>query len=305
MYYSLIVASNEQQWERHPAPFPMERVFEHTPEFVVEEFKVDARISEDIMKYPALLLYETQHKKLGKLCKIEAIHYSNGEAHISYKIISDFVITNDDLENKAFQFGIEGFEFHRNHWAIKNIDLLSSLERLNLANEGQLLAFSSEFPDYKPANEADDTEKIPSVFVSYAHVDKKFLNRIQVHLKPIERSFDLQLWADTNLNAGDDWKAKIEAAMSKCSAAILIVSADFLASDFIVTNELPPLLDAAKKRGARIIPIIVKPCLFVEIDEISKFQAINPPNKTIISMTEAEAEETYVSLASTIKTLAP
>lgn len=305
MYYSLIVSGNEQQWDRCPTPFPLERLFEYTPEFVKEEFRADAEIADKIKKYPALLVYETIHEKPARLCQITEIEYSDGDAYISFEVISDFNLTNEELSERAFQLGIEDFEFHRTHWAIKKIDLLSSLESLSLAHEGQLLEFAKRFPDYSPVDESDgEAAERPSIFVSYAHVDKKYLDRIQVHLKPIERRFDITLWDDTKLRAGDEWKEEIKKEIENCAAAILIVSADFLASDFIITEELPPLLEAAKKRGARIIPIIAKPCLFAEIDELSKFQAINSPSKTLISMTEAEAEEAYLRLASTIKTLA-
>ena len=200
---------------------------------------------------------------------------------------------------------IENLELNRTHWAIKKIDLLSSIESMNLAHEGQLLDFAKAFPEFEPSDESDEeTEKVkPSVFVSYAHVDKRFLDRIQVHLKPIARRFDLNLWDDTKLRAGDEWKEEITREIENCSAAILLVSADFLASEFIVTEELPPLLEEAKKRGARIIPIIAKPCLFSEIDELSKFHAINSPSKPLLNITEGEAEKVYLSLASTIKTL--
>lgn len=305
MYYSLIVSGNEQQWERCPTPFPKERVFEYTPEFVEEEFRQNGKISEEIKKYPALLVYETTREKLARLCKITEIEYSGGEVYISFEVMDEFFLTNDELSQRAFQLGIDGFEFHRTHWAIKKIDLLSSLESMNLAHEGQLLEFAKAFPYFEPSDESDEkTEKAkPSVFVSYAHVDKQFLERIQVHLKPIARRFDLKLWDDTKLRAGDEWKEEIAREIENCSAAILLLSADFLASDFIVTEELPPLLEVAKKRGARIIPIIAKPCLFPEMDELSKFQAINPPSKPLINMTEGEAEEAYLKLASTIKTL--
>lgn len=304
MYYSLIVSANEQQWERNPSPFIQNRIFEYTPEFVVEKFKSNGILDDEIKKYPALILCESMHKTPVRLCKITNIQYSEGEAFISYEIISDFFLSNDELANKAFQLGIEDFEFHRTHWAIKNIDLLSSLESLNLANEGQLKEFSKHFNYFTPSSEdeEDDIER-PSVFVSYAHVDKRYLDRIKVHLKPIEKRFELHLWDDSKLYAGSEWREEIKREIENCSAAILVLSADFLASDFITTEELPPLLDAAKIRGARIIPIIAKPCLFSEIDELSKFQAINSPRKTLISMTEAEAEEAYLKLASTIKTL--
>ncbi len=53
----------------------------------------------------------------------------------------------------------------------------------------------------------------------------------------------------TKIKAGDKWKEKIERALEKSAIAILLISADFLASDFIVDNELPPLLKSAEGKG--------------------------------------------------------
>jgi len=122
----------------------------------------------------------------------------------------------------------------------------------------------------------------------------------------LERRLSLNVWDDQKLNAGDDWRGgEIRSEIEKCSAAILVLSADFLASDFIANQELPPLLEAAKERGARIIPVIAKPCIFHEIDELASFQAINSPSTPLLAMSEAKAEETLVQLASTIRTLIP
>jgi hypothetical protein len=51
------------------------------------------------------------------------------------------------------------------------------------------------------------------------------------------------------LRAGDKWKREIEKALQRATAAVLLVSADFLASDFITDNELPPLLKNAEEQG--------------------------------------------------------
>jgi hypothetical protein len=62
---------------------------------------------------------------------------------------------------------------------------------------------------------------------------------------------------DIAIEAGADWKREVEAALKDARAAILLVTADFLASDFIFYNELPPLLHGAEDRGTVIIPLIV------------------------------------------------
>lgn len=138
-------------------------------------------------------------------------------------------------------------------------------------------------------------------FISYSHADQEFLLRILVHLRPLERDGILDLWSDTKLKAGDKWRTEIQNAVSKARIAVMLISADFLASDFIVTDELPPLLVAAEKRGTRIIPVIVKPSRFVRDERLARFQALNDPKNPVIRMTEGEREELYARLAETVE----
>ncbi len=100
------------------------------------------------------------------------------------------------------------------------------------------------------------------VFVSYSHRDREWLERLQIHLRPLVRDRRLDLWADTRLQPGDRWREEIGDAVNRAKAAILLISADFLASDFIDRDELPPLLRAAEKHGCLILPVIVGPSLF-------------------------------------------
>ena len=104
--------------------------------------------------------------------------------------------------------------------------------------------------------------KSTPVFVSYSHRDKKWLQRLQVHLKPLVRAGDIDLWDDTRIRPGADWKAQIDRALASARVAVLLVSADFLASDFIQDQELPVLLEAAERRGTRILPVILSHSLF-------------------------------------------
>jgi nucleoside 2-deoxyribosyltransferase len=140
-----------------------------------------------------------------------------------------------------------------------------------------------------------------SVFFSYSHADATYLDRMLIHLRPVERSGALALWSDTKLQAGDRWKDEIRAALGKARLAVLLISADFLASDFIATDELPPLLATAEAEGARVIPVIVKPSRFLRDDSLVRFQALNDPQLPLIRMSEADREELYAKLAEIIE----
>ena len=142
------------------------------------------------------------------------------------------------------------------------------------------------------------------VFISYSHKDKSWLQRLQVHLRPLEREAQIEVWADTRIKPGEKWIQEIEGAIASANIAVLLVSADFLASEFIASNELPRLLRAAQQRACTIIPIIVSPCRFQEIKSLEVFQAVNPPSAPLNSMNKSRSEAVLVKVADTIHALA-
>ncbi len=148
---------------------------------------------------------------------------------------------------------------------------------------------------------AADRRTRPKVFISYNHSDREYLDRLLIHLKPLEKEGLIDLWVDTRLRAGDRWKKEIERALDRATVAILLVSADFLASDFITENELPPILKGAEERGTRIIPLIVKPCRFTRDKNLRHFQAINDPKEALILLGEGDQEKHYDALTAEVE----
>jgi hypothetical protein len=109
------------------------------------------------------------------------------------------------------------------------------------------------------------------------------------------------LWDDTRLKAGSRWQEEIELELSHARVAVLLISADFLASDFITTNELPRLLTAAETHGTLILSVIVSPCRFEQTRSLSRFQALNPPSQPLVRMGRAGREEVFVALSNRIE----
>ena len=140
------------------------------------------------------------------------------------------------------------------------------------------------------------------IFISYSHEDKDHLKRLHVHLKPLQKNGLVNIWDDTKIRTGQKWQEQIEIALSKAAIAVLIISADFLASDFIVENELPPILKKAELEGTRVVPIILKPCRFSREKHLSQFQALNCPDKPLLSMPDIEQEEMWDRLSQVVET---
>ncbi|MGH3913345.1 MAG: toll/interleukin-1 receptor domain-containing protein [Pseudonocardiaceae bacterium] len=96
------------------------------------------------------------------------------------------------------------------------------------------------------------------VFLSYSHTDRDWMRRLTVLLAPVVRDQRLELWADEHIQIGDDWRRDIFAAVPRARLAVCLVSGDFLASRFIMDEELPALRAA----GVRVVPVLVHECLW-------------------------------------------
>jgi hypothetical protein len=169
-----------------------------------------------------------------------------------------------------------------------------------------------------------NSKTVPPIFISYAHKDnensdpaKRWLDRLREHLGPLVQQGQIALCSDQDIELGDDWRAHIEKHLNGAKAAVLLVSPAFLNSEYIRNSELPVLLCKAKQEGVKIIPIILRPCFFVETKfkypdpqtgpeefTLSSLQAAGSPSKTLSEMSEGEQDRALLKVAQTLAKLA-
>jgi hypothetical protein len=230
---------------------------------------------------------------------------------------------------KELPFADNGF-LHLHHLKIKSPALKIGIERLLKNNEFE--NFFQEYPQCKqhlffdnqaPALVIDDpqlryylsrvsverivriTGKTDSlernkVFISYSHSDNIWLKRVLIHLKHLEKNGLIDLWVDERINAGQNWREEISKALNLAKVAILLISQEFLASDFIVDNELPPILQAAQNDHVKILQLFISPCSIQHFEDLNKFQMVNNPKKLLAPLTKVKQEEILVQLASLV-----
>lgn len=152
-----------------------------------------------------------------------------------------------------------------------------------------------------PVSGSSKTHVRKTLFISYSHHDRPWLEMLRPHLRPLERQGTVEIWDDTRIQAGMKWKDQINAAITRARVAVLLVSSHFLASDFIVSNELPPLLDSAERDGLTVLPLVVSPCRFTKTPSISRYQAVNDPRSTLQDLSDAERNWRLVELTDRIE----
>jgi TIR domain. len=151
---------------------------------------------------------------------------------------------------------------------------------------------------------ANDASKQPPqrtrVFISYSRKDKRYLDELHTQLKFYERQHLIDFWDDTKIRPGARWREELNQALQSARVGVLLVSADFLDSDFINEYELPPLLEAAKNEGTKIISVMLKPCAY-KYTELAEIQIANDPSRPLNSISKAQREKIWYDVAEFIK----
>ena len=98
------------------------------------------------------------------------------------------------------------------------------------------------------------------VFISYAHKDEALRKRLDTHLSLMQRQGLIQTWHDRQIQAGTNWAEAIDTQLEEASVILLLISPDFLASDYCYDKELQRAVERHTRGEARVIPVILRPC---------------------------------------------
>ncbi|MFG1222066.1 toll/interleukin-1 receptor domain-containing protein [Xanthobacter wiegelii] len=121
-----------------------------------------------------------------------------------------------------------------------------------------------------------------TAFISYSHVDAKLKNDILKHLAPLKRLKLIDDWHDQEIKAGDEWEAAILTKVAKADLVLLLISSDFIASEYCYTKELIKALERHDAKKAVVIPVILRHCLWEELP-FGKIQALPTGAKPVTS----------------------
>src|SRR5216683_2118639 len=97
------------------------------------------------------------------------------------------------------------------------------------------------------------------VFFSYSHEDEKLRDKLEKQLALLQRQGLIVSWHDRGIGAGEEWRDQIDAHVRSAHVILLLISADFIASDYCYGVEMQIALERQRKHEAVVIPVILRP----------------------------------------------
>ncbi len=136
------------------------------------------------------------------------------------------------------------------------------------------------------------------LFYSYSHKDEELRDELDKHLSVLRRQGVIAGWHDRKIGAGTEWKDQIDAHLNTARVILLLVSSDFLASDYCWDVEVKRAMERHAAGDARVIPVILRPCDWMDAP-FAKLQGLPKDARPITSW--SNRDEAFLDVARGIK----
>ena len=137
-----------------------------------------------------------------------------------------------------------------------------------------------------------------SVFVSYSHADEVLRKDLGKHLSVLERQGIIATWHDRMIGAGTEWEGVIDEHLNSARVILLLISADFIHSQYCYDVEMTRALDRHDKRKALVVPIILRP-VALKGTPFAKLQALPSDAKPVT--TWADRDSAFVDITDRLR----
>jgi class 3 adenylate cyclase len=182
----------------------------------------------------------------------------------------------------------------------EEFDLRKQGQTVSHPYERYLLLPPSAPQDAGAKGAAIEAARVGSLFVSYSHRDDAWRQLLRTHLQPYVTAGSVEVWDDTAIEAGVQWREAIETAIQQAKVALFLVSPNLLASRFIQEEELAPLLRRARAREVKILWVPLVSSSYEET-EFQHMQAAMNPAHPLDTLSEPQQHRWMVDLCRAIK----
>jgi tetratricopeptide (TPR) repeat protein len=129
---------------------------------------------------------------------------------------------------------------------------------------------------------------VPSLFVSYSHLDEPWKDRLIETLTARIDPTRVTVWNDRRIEPGAEWFVDIEAAMDRAAIAVCLVSHHYLQSRFCTEYEIGPLLARRERDGLVLVPVLIGPCAWNTVHWLKPIQMLPRDGKTLTDLAGQE-----------------
>src|SRR6266568_2271069 len=141
------------------------------------------------------------------------------------------------------------------------------------------------------------------IFFCYAREDEALVNQLKRHLIPLQRQRLIDIWYDRDISAGTEWELEIKEHLNSAQIILLLVSPDFMASDYCYGVEMRRALERHEQKEVRVIPVILRPVCW-QIPSLHKLQALPLDAKPIVSSSWHYQDEAFFNVTEGIRIVA-
>ncbi len=138
------------------------------------------------------------------------------------------------------------------------------------------------------------------IFISYAHEDESLKIKLQKHLSALKRNKQIDPWEDRMISPGDNWKDAIYSELIEANIILLLISPDFLSSDYCYEIEMKTAMTMHEEGRAIVVPIILRHCDWKDTP-FAKLQGLPKHGKPVTDW--EDADEAFLNIIEGIKKL--
>ncbi|HMR68126.1 MAG TPA: TIR domain-containing protein, partial [Anaerolineae bacterium] len=169
-----------------------------------------------------------------------------------------------------------------------------SAEQLTINNEQPPTLQPSHPPVNQAGKQGATMPRSIKLFFSYAHEDEELRDELAKHLRILERQGIISAWYDRDITAGMEWANAIDDNLNTADIILLLVSPDFIASDYCYDQEMKRAMERHEAGEAIVIPVILRKTNWTSAP-FSKLQALPKNAKPVKSWTDQDEAFTFIS----------
>ena len=164
--------------------------------------------------------------------------------------------------------------------------------RRQLIGEGLIIAGRGRGGSVGLADVSGEEEL--NIFISYSQADEDLKSALVKHLEPLKRKKLIKEWHFRKISAGKEWDKEISVHLEAADIVLLLISVDFINSSYSYDVEMECALERQQAGGARVIPIILRNCLW-QSSPFAKLQALPTGAKPVRAWNDQDEALTDVA----------